>query len=61
MVVMIIIKESSPYSGIITPPLSSLLKLFFMNITITFRTFVGIIMYYKRWGTINTHKKLKHE
>jgi len=61
MVVMIIIREPFPYSGTITPPLSLLLKPFFMNIPITYKTFVGIITYYKRWGTINTHKKWNPE
>jgi hypothetical protein len=60
VVYMIIILGPLWCSGIIPPPLSVWSVLSFMNIPITFRTFVGIIMFLRRWGIINTHKKRKH-
>jgi hypothetical protein len=59
MVIMMVLVGPLCYTGIIPPPLRWLSEPFFMNIPITYRTFVGIITFCQRWGMINTHRRLK--
>jgi hypothetical protein len=57
---MTIVRGPSLCSGTTPPPLNVWSVLSFMNMLTTYRTFVGITTYYRRWGMTNILRRLKH-